>query len=340
MCTKKNLRLSALLLASLLAAVALCAPAAAQGVTYVTVTKPEMGGAMGMMARMAPGAMSETKVTTYMQGPLQRTDEGDATSTITDTGTGRYTYLDHEEKTYYSMSLAEMMAQAQGAMGGMAGAGPAEGGPELKVERTGKTQRLDGYTAEQVLMYTEPTGGPEAQVTEEGMGGMAFLVEIWFSKDYPGYAEWKKAQDAMAAGATGAMGSAFADDPAMMEAGRNIAEEMKGIEGIPVRTVTSFVMVPPGAEFDREAVLAESDKPLGSGAGGMAAAAAGAAARQALGGLMGRRRQQEQPAPDAATAQSVHMRITQTVQDVKTGAIPDERFQVPAGYKEVSPGIR
>ena len=34
------------------------------------------------------------------------------------------------------------------------------------------------------------------------------------------------------------------------------------------------------------------------------------------------------------------MRIVQTVQDVKVGAIPDERFQVPAGYREMTPKIR
>jgi hypothetical protein len=206
------------------------------------------------------------------------------------------------------------------------------------VERTGKTQRFDGYTAEQVLMYTEPSGGADARVTEEGPAGMAFLVELWFSKDFPGYADMKKAQDAMAAGASAGMAGAFATDPAMMEAGRKLAEEMKGMEGILVRTVTSFVMVPPGAEFDREAVLAASDKPLGSGAGGVAAAAAGAAARQALGGLMGRRRQQQDEPTAGSAAQEVYMRITQTVQDVKTGAIPDGRFQVPAGYREVTPG--
>lgn len=338
--TTKSPRPSALLLASLLAAAALHAPAAAQGVTYVTVTKPEMSGTMGMMARMVPGATSETKVTTYLQGDLQRTDEGEATSTITHMGEGRFTYLDHKAKTYYSLTLAEMMAQAQAAMGGMAEAQPAGGAPELKVERTGKTQRFDGYTAEQLLMWTEPTAGAAPQ-EEEGMGRMAFLVELWFSKDFPGYAELKKAQDAMGASAAAGMQGAFAADPAMMEAGRKIAEEMKGIEGIPVRTVTSFVMVPPGAEFDRGAVLAASDKPVGGGGGGAAAAAAGAA-RQALGGIMGRgrRQQQEQPAPDAAPTQTVYMRVTQTVQDVKTGAIPAERFQVPAGYKEVAPGGR
>lgn len=134
------------------AAAPLPGPTAAQGVTYVTVSKAEMAGAMGMVARMAPGAMDETRVTISMQGLFFRSDEGTARSTILDLAEGRYTFLDHEERTYHTLTLAEMMAQAQGAAGAVAGGGPASGGPELKVERTGRTQRFDGYTAEQLLL--------------------------------------------------------------------------------------------------------------------------------------------------------------------------------------------
>lgn len=323
--------------AALLALATLHAPLAAQGVTYTSVARPEMAGAMGMLARLVPGAMAETKVTTSTQGPFLRTDEGEARSTITDMAAGRYTYLDHEEKTFYSLTLEQMMAQARAAMGDMAEAQPAGGMPELQVERTGKTQSFDGYTAEQVLLYMEPAVGAGDEPPEEDAGTVAILVELWISSDFPGAEALKKVQEAMATGAGADMAGAFAGDPAMMEAGRRIAEEMKGLAGIPVRTVTSSVMVPPGATFDKDAVLAASDKPLQSGS---AAGAAAGAARQALGGLMGRRRQQEQPAPDAAPTQSVIMRVVQTVQDVKVGAIPDERFQVPAGYREVPPPTR
>ncbi|NJD20118.1 MAG: hypothetical protein FIA95_12655 [Gemmatimonadetes bacterium] len=337
MCTKIRRPTAGFALA-LCATLASHAPLAAQGVTYVTVTKPEMAGAMGMMARMAPGATAETTVTTFMQGSLVRTDEGEATSTITDLAAGRYTFLDHKEKTFYSVTMEQMMAQAQMFMGGRA-APPSQGAVQFKVERTGKTERFDGYTAEQVVMFTEPSPAPGAAAPPEGAGGTVFFTELWVSRDFPGWEAMKKAQDAMAAGAGGAMAGAFAADPAMVEAGRRMAEEMKGLEGIPVRTVTSFVMVPPGATLDKEAVLAGSDKPLQAEGGGLASAAD--AARQALGGLMGRgRRQQERPAPDAAPTQNVYMRVTQTVKDVKTGAIPDDRFQVPAGYREVTPGIR
>lgn len=336
---KKTLKRTAAGIVAAAAATAwVVGPAAAQGVTYVTVSKVEMAGAMGMVARMAPGALDETRVTTSMQGLFLRSDEGAATSTIMDLAAGRYTFLDHEARTYYTLTLAEMMAQAQGAMGAMpAGGDPAT--PELKVERTGKTQRFDGYTAEQLLLLMEPVQGEGAGPGGEGAAAATFLTEVWISRDFPGHEAFRKAQEAAATGVMG-MGGAFAMDPAMMEASAKLAEEMKGLDGVPVRTVTSFVMVPPGAVFDRDAVLAAADQPLESpGVAGMAAAGARDAARQALGGLMGRRRQQEQPGEAAGPpSQSITMRVTQTVQDLRVGDIPAERFQVPTGYREAPPG--
>ncbi len=323
-----------------LALVALCvaaAPVAAQGVTYTTVSKPEMGGAMGMMARFAPGATAETRATTYVQGSLVRSDEGEERSTIADMAEGRYTFLDHTEKTFYTVTFEEMAAQAQAVMGGAGLESPTEAPADFQVERTGKTRDFDGYTAEQVLMIMTPTAASQ-EAAESPMGAMTIVSEIWFSRDFPGHEAYEKAQEAMAAGTGGGMAAAFQGDPGMTEGTRRITEEMKGLDGVPVRTVTSMVMVPPGSELDLEAVLAASDKPLGSEGGGAAAAAAGAA-RQALGGLLGRRRQQEQPAPDEAPAQNVFMRVTQTVQDVRVGDIPAETFEVPAGYRE-SPPVR
>lgn len=328
------------LLAAAAAGVWLTGSAAAQGVTYVTVSKAEMAGAMGMVARMAPGALDETRVTTSMQGLFVRSDEGTATSTIMDLAEGRYTFLNHEERTYYTLTLAEMMAQAQGAMGAVAGGGPGSGGPELKVERTGQTRSFDGYTAEQLLLLVEPGPMEGGGSGAEGAMATAFLTEVWVSRDFPGHEAFRRAQEAAATGAMGAAGG-FAVDPAMMEASMRLAEEMKGLDGVPVRTVTSFVMVPPGATFDKAAVLAAADQPLESPSlAGMAAGGARDAARQALGGIMGRRRQQEQPQEAAGPAtQSITMRVTQIVQDVRVADIPAARFQVPAGYREAPPGV-
>lgn len=308
-------------------------PVSGQGVTYVTVSKPEMAGAMGMMARMAPGAMAETRVTTSVEGNFVRTDDADRTSTILDWAEGRFTFLNHEDRTWYSMSLDEMMSQAT--MGASAMSGEAGSMPDIQVERTGRTQEIEGFTAEQVLMFVIPPPADEEEATE-GAPTMAVVVDMWLSKDFPGHEAFTRAQEAMAGQAGAGMSGAFAMDPAMAEAGQRIAEEMKGMEGVPVRTVTSMVMVPPGSTLDRETLLAEADKPLG------AAGPAGGgldAARQALGGMLGRRRQQQAPPDDSAVAAgpSVCMRITQVVEEVRVGSIPEDRFQVPAGYQEAPP---
>lgn len=308
-------------------------PLAGQGVTYVTLSKPEMAGAMGMMARMAPGAMAETRMTTSMQGTFIRTDQGDETSTIMDMAAGRYTFLNHRDRTWYSLTLDEMMARAN--MGASAMSGGAGSMPDIQVERTGRTRDFDRYTAEQVLMFVVPPPATEEQAADAAPP-MVVLSEMWISKDFPGHEAFTKVQESMAGKAGTEMAGAFAIDPAMAEAGKHIAEQMKGLGGVPVRTVTSIVMVPAGAALDREAILAEADKPLGS-----AGPAGGGldAARQALGGMLGRRRQQ-QAAPEqeaVPSGPSVVMRTTQTIEEVREGAIPAERFQVPEGYRETAP---
>ncbi len=185
------------------------------------------------------------------------------------------------------------------------------------------------------------------------------------SRDFPGYQAMRKAEEALAAraqamgvdvaalgavglgmmgggegGAGGLAGAGMAGvgggGPAGGPASARLAQELRGLEGIPVRTVTSFVTVPAGAALDVDEILAQSDKPLVS-AGDVAAAGAREAARQAIGGILGRgRREEARPAePAPPTAPTVTMRVTQWVEGVRVGPIPEDRFQVPAGYREV-----
>ena len=134
---------------------------------------------------------------------------------------------------------------------------------------------------------------------------------------------------------------AFASDPRMKEAFETSMEEMKELEGMAVKTVSSFVMVPAGMELDRDAVLAAIDQPLGSGMGDLMGQAAGRGARDAVGriagGILGRRRQQqEEPQAEAAT-QTIMMRITSTVEDVQTGPVSDDLRRPPSDYEEKAP---
>ena len=87
----------------------------AQGVSYSTVTKGEFGGSLGTLMRLVPGANEETRETTHIQGGFLRTDS-DESSTIMNVGEGRFTTLEHPEKSFFSFTLEEMHGRNVGRM--------------------------------------------------------------------------------------------------------------------------------------------------------------------------------------------------------------------------------
>ncbi len=344
-------------------------PARAQDVSYTTVGRAEFGGALGTMMRLVPGAQDPTRQTTHIKGSFMRTDDEDS-STIVDMAEGRFIELDHKAKTFYTFTFADMAAQMQAAGADMRAAQaearaerPNEEPPpevefetKLTVERTGRTQRMDGYNAEQVLMVIEiiPKVAPEEGAEKEAAGTMVLFNDIWMSKDFPGYQAYKKATEELAKqaasnmdveGMGSALQQAFASDPRMKEAFEKSAEEMKGMDGLAVKTVSSFFMVPVGVPFDRAAALAAADQPLAQGPdlGGAAAAGAREAARSAVsnitGGLLGRRRQQQPPPEEAAppAKQAAITRVTSVIENVKAGGLSDDLFRAPSDYREVKP---
>jgi hypothetical protein len=341
--------------------------AAGQDLAYTTVTRGEFGGALGTLMRMVPGAQDPTRETVYMKGSLMRTDEG-TTSTIVDFGEGRFTHLDHDQKNFYTFTLAELQAEMAGAMEEARAAqaeaapeGPAAQEPEvtfdvrLSTDRTGRRMSFDGYSAEQVLMVVEVvprSTDPSAQ--QEEAGTMILFNELWLSSDFPGLAAIRDAQaqaaqemmEGVQAGLATALQQAFASDPRMQEAFERSAQEVEEMDGLAVRTVSSFVLLAPGVELDRDAVLASVDQPLSAGAGEAIAGAAAAGARDAARGavrgitrgVLGRRQQEEAPAePEAGPSQTIVMRTTSVVEEVGTQTLSPELFRPPAEYTERKP---
>jgi hypothetical protein len=340
----------------------------AQELTYTTVTKAEFGGSLGTMMGMVSGANEPTKETVYLKGSRMRTDDKDA-STIVDLGEGRFTSLNHSDKTYYVFTFQQMQEQMEAALQDAAGAAEApaarpqpqsEEGPEpqfdveFSTDRTGRTMDFDGYSAEQVLMTVKVVPkGEEGQAEGEDNGSMVLLTELWLSKDLPNYEAIRKVQGEEASsmaehasqGVSQVMEQAFASDPRMKQAFEENAAKLAELDGIAVRTVTSFVLVPPGQELNREAVLAAADQPLGPGAGDVIAGAAeeGAkdAARSAVRnltrGLLGRRQEKPEETEAPAPTQTILMRTTSAMEDVSTAHIADSIFEAPADYTEVKP---
>jgi len=342
---------------------------AAQDVKYTEATKIEAFVSL-------PGNSGPTKSTTYVSKGRIRSDT-DGQSTILDYPGGAFTQMDHGAKTFYTLTFADLMASAEKMMADarvqmgqaqqqrQARQEPQPQQPEvklefdLKVERLGDGGPVSGYATERVMLVLKAKATstqPDPETGEEVSGTLVFASDMWVSKDFPGFKAVQEAQqaavNAISAEAQRQM-QEFAESGRQMMASapgiqggggmERMAEEMKKIDGTPLKSLTYQLMLPDSVEFDRDAVLAMADKPipsfsLGAAMGAAAKQSARDALRGGLGGLLGRKKEEPRPAEAAAApGQMVFMRITSTIEDVSTGAIPDDVFKPGAGYKEIKP---
>jgi hypothetical protein len=349
-------------------ALALPAAVAAQDIRYTETSKVEAFMSL-------PGMGAPIHSTTSVAGGRVRTDTDDQ-STIMDYVDGRMTEIDHKAKTYWSLTFAEMMANAE-AMMANAKAEMANAQQEaqaerqqaqqqevkldfdLKVDRLGDGGMVAGYPTQHVLVVLQAKATsetPDPETGDEVSGTMVFATDMWVSKEFPGYQALQDAQMQAAKDLSPEMRKQMeqtAESSRDMMAGmqgiqgggdgmQKMAEEMQKIDGTPLRSLTYQIMLPEGVEFDRDAVLAMADKPIPS-------FSLGAAMKQGvkegvknaisggLGGLLGRKKEEPKPAEQAEPAQAILMRFTTTVEDVSTAALPESTFRPDASYKEVQP---
>ncbi len=337
-----------------------------QDFSFTTVTTGEFGGSLGTMMKLVPGAMDPIREATYLKGALIRTDDTDG-YTVMDGAEARITQVNDETKTFFSFTIQEMQARMTAAM---AEAGEAQATAEreaeqpeeaevsfdikLSTDRTGRTQDFGEYSAEQVLMIIEtvPRTDEARDAVEEG-GSMVLFTELWLSKDFPAYEQYMAAQAELGeafveSGGGSDMASAyqqaFASDPRMQDAFEENLEAMKDLDGMQVKSVSSFVTVPAGMPLDRDAVLAATDQTLsesvGSAVGNAAAKEAEEAARGAVRGLtrglLGRGKKEE-PKEEPAPAQFILMRITSLLDGFSTDPLSDDLFTNPPEYTEEVP---
>jgi hypothetical protein len=322
--------------------------ATAQDVEITTATRVEFSGFLGGVVRLFGGGREVTEKT-YIKGARMRTDDGESAS-IVDLENGRFVTIDHKARTYTVVTLDQMleaMQQAERQVRAQAAEArreePAAKEAEVRlrvnvaVDRTNERDRIAGQQAERAFitlttdaMVTPGEGGPE-----EEAGRLVLLVDTWNAKDTPADRAMRRfaervpeATQRRSQGMLEAMAAAFAQDGSLEEGMKKAAEELSKLEGYSMRSVTHFVLVPPGLEFDREVAIA---------GGGGATRTAGGIARGAARGLLGRAagaRQQEQQREDEPRQASI-MKVTTEVRDMKTGTLDAALFEPPAGYREV-----
>jgi hypothetical protein len=331
---------------------------AAQDVKYTSITRGEFGGALGRMMKLFGGNKEMTEVT-YLKGAKQRTDE-EKTSTVLDIQGRSFTWMDHDSKTYTTMTFDQAAARAQAAMkeandslkAAKEHEAPKEEEPpkyryevHFSSDRPGKTATFAGYDAEQAFFTVQIDAIPirqpdetEEQAQQRG-GTLVFLSEMWLSTSFPGW-KAKQAQAKMWAEAlqttempSKEMSQAYNFDPRIKQGFEKLAEETKDLQGEALRSVTYVVSVPYGATFDRDQVLKDANKSLSSDVASGAKNAAAGAVSGIAGGLFGKKKAAaEPPKPTQATI----MRLTSEVKDCSTAPLAESVFAVPAGYAERS----
>jgi hypothetical protein len=339
-------------------------PVAAQDVQYTTHSKADLGGFLNAVARLGGGL--ETEETTYVKGSMMRTDV-DKSSTIMDFANGRYTFIDHDAKTYSVVTLEQMVAMmtqaatqaqaAQGQPGAPTVTTRSEGGDAdatihgdsgdvkldfaLDVDRTNESQKINGWPAQRAFLTltTDARVQVEGEDEEQEAGSLIVFIDMWSSTDVPAHGAMERlAQNAAAQQYTGearggmqSIGAAFAGDPQMSAAMRKAGEEMEKIEGTAVKSTMYFVGLAPGLAFDRELVLNPQKQSVAKKIGG-------GALRGALGRLGGGQKQEE-PEEEAPTQKTVFSFATE-IRDAKATNLPDSLFEPPAGYRQVEYGAR
>lgn len=326
---------------------------AAQDVQYRTVTKVDLGGAMNAMMKLAGG--NEVVETSYIKGKKLRSDS-DKQSIIFDLDNSRYIVINHADKTYTSVPLADMAQVATSAVRGMrteaskdqlrgtavdSAGNKADFVVDLKVEPTQERQNINGNDAQRafVTMETNVHVTPQGESQSQEAGTLVVLMDTWNANTGPAsdaVRAWEQAASkevaAAAFGKRANMGPAFSANPGMADAIKRANEEAQKIDGIAVKSTMHLVIVASGAKFDRALALNQ--------AGGNAAG--GEEKPKGLRGMIGRAiasqaKQQEPERTEKQQTQGTLAKVVTEIRDVKTTSLPASLFEIPSGYRDITP---
>jgi hypothetical protein len=320
-----------------------------------------MGGAMtsGVMGMMMRGVKEPQTSTVYYKGDRMASVH-QKTSSVLDFTKETITLIDHEKKTYSTMTFAEM-AQYLDEMGKKMKAQmgqqdqQVQGDIKIRVEQTGAYKNIAGVNADQIYLIMEMTA------TDPKTGQTATIptkIEMWMSDKVPGYQEVQQMYTRLAAkGAlqfTNSSANFLAAFPGMRQSMEEMQKESGKMKGIPMLTIMRYgdSMGGPGGTAQMP-----SSKDVASGAATSAAAGAlgrlgrGGAMAGGLGGLGGfggKKKKEEQPAdqpppqqqPQAQGTGQPLIEITTEVTSYSSAPIDASVFEVPAGYKQVEPEMK
>lgn len=310
--------------------------AAMPDVKYTQVTTIKFHGGLGTMMKLA-GASGPQTSTNMVSGNKQRSDNGDR-STIIDLDREVMITVDHKKKEYTEMTFAEwreMLSRLQG-MGKGETADKPEGEKvewkfDVKVDRTGERQTINGYACEKVILTMKAEGEkkPEAGSSEGGgKGGMVITSTQWMT---PQVAGWDEAQNfgkkfaeklgmSSGGGAGALVENMMKSNPQLSAAFKRLAEEGKKLNGVAVKTESVFETwgEQTGQAMENQP---EEEKPPSS-VGGL------------LGGLGKKMAKKPASQGSGEAGRQPIFESSMTLQSVSAAALDASLFAAPATYKK------
>ncbi len=280
-------------------------------------------------------------------------DDKATESTITNFKTGDIYIIDHETKSYYLYNFGQMLASGPFGPGGMqpptdstyqrpdsAATQGAEYDVKVSVERRDGRQRILRWNARPMLITVTatPTKAPEG-MSVDSMPIWVMLTEYWTSDDFPANDAMKEVSEqavSMLHGATGldsdAMSQAFSQNPQFQMSFEQNQEELEKMEGMPLKQVSSFLSLSPGATVNADSALYGSMGELKLDVAGAVASAVTSGIRGRL-GRFGRRSEPE-PKEEAGPppVQILMFRVVEEVVGFEE-TLPASWNVVPSSYE-------
>jgi len=328
--------------------------ASAQMVQYTTETtfKIDAFGAIGRMFGRKP--MTST---TYVTREQMATVTGDAGSIIS-LPDRMLTSVDFKRRTYTEMTFDQMVAMAeQVATDIEADAQEArEESPagadsvkvtydfDVSVDDLGESETISGFSTDRMLITIElqytAEGTDESGQTETASGRFFAVTDAWVGEGVQGnaivkdftraYAEAFAMAIDQSSSPIASLGQVLQQDQRIGPAFERMAEEMKKLDGTPLRSTTYIVTVPETMELDVDQLLGrkQAEKKRGGALGGIARSALRSRGIP-VGG--------EAPNDAPPAEQQTLLTMTEVYTSIEEVAIDPSRFQVPSGFTKEAP---
>ncbi len=334
--TLKSIQSSAII--ALLTAGTLLADFQYQQTTTIT------GGMLQAMTRMAGTFSKQAREpivsTIYVKGN-RMARMGPHHGEVIDLDQENITTIDFDKKTYSVMTFQQMKEAMEEAVEKAKqqkseGAENADVKFKATVKETKATKEISGQNTRDFIMMLTVEGSDRKSGEK---ASMSITSDLWMAPEIKGYQEYRNfemrmAQKMGAAMGGSGMGAMVGSRPDMAKAFGEVAKETAKLKGVPVLTVTRI-----GTAADGGPLPAASEAPEAAQTKGpdMKGALAGAALGR-FGGL-GRKKDDtpKESADGKAAGPAILIETTTESSGYSSAAIEAARFEVPSGFKQVTP---